>query len=84
MIHIDPEDGAIRVEFPHGEATTIEGLAAQAVVERGVQQALFLDHEEAETLQKMIDYILENVKVRPESQEALRAIRPRLDELFRD
>jgi len=30
----------------------------------------------------MIDYILEKVRVRPESEAALRSVRPRLDELF--
>jgi hypothetical protein len=30
----------------------------------------------------MIDYILEKVRIKPESEEALRAVRPRLDELF--
>ncbi len=84
MIQIDPDDGAIRVELPHGEATTIEGLPAGATVERGVQRALFLEQEEAETLAKMVDYVLEKVRIRPESEAALRAIRPRLDSLFQE
>ena len=82
MIQIDAEDGALRVEFPHGEAATIEGLHPGAPVERGSQRALFLEHEEAETLGKMIDYILNKVPIRPESEAALRSVRPRLDELF--
>jgi hypothetical protein len=32
----------------------------------------------------MIDYILGSVKIRPESQAALSAVRPRLDGLFAD
>ena len=84
MIQIDADDGAVRVELPHGEAATIEGLAPGAPVERGTQRALFLEQDEAETLCKMIDYVLENVRIRPESQEALRAIRPRLTVLFQD
>jgi hypothetical protein len=84
MIQIDADDGAVRVELPHGEAATIEGLNPGAVVERGTQRALFLDHAEADTLGKMIDYVLDKVRIRPESQEALRAVRPRLDTLFRD
>lgn len=84
MIQIDADDGAVRVELPHGEAATIEGLRPGAPVERGTQRALFLSQEEAETLEKMIDYILEKVRIRPESEEALRAVRPRLTELFRD
>lgn len=82
MIQIDADDGAVRIELPHGEAATIEGLHPGVPVERGSQRALFLEHDEAETLGKMIDYILEKVRIRPESEAALRAVRPRLDELF--
>jgi hypothetical protein len=82
MIQIDAEDGAVRVEFAHGEAATIEGLRPGAPVERGTQRALFLDQDEADTLGKMIDYILAKVRITPESQTALQAVRPRLDELF--
>ena len=86
MIQIDADDGAVRVELPHGEAATIEGLHPGAVVERGTQRALFLDESEADTLAKMIDYVLGEIakaslKIRPESQERLEAIRPRLKEL---
>jgi hypothetical protein len=82
MIEIDAEDGVARVELPHGEVITIEGLAAGAPVARGAQRALFLEPEEAETLGKMIDYILEKVRIKAESEAALRAVRPRLEELF--
>jgi hypothetical protein len=82
MIQIDADDGALRVEFPHGEAATIEGLHPGAPVERGSQRALFLERDEAETLGKMIDYILDKVRIKPESESALRSVRPRLDELF--
>jgi hypothetical protein len=84
MIQIDADDGAVRIELPHGEAATIEGLVPGTIVERGTQRALFLDQAEAETLGKMIDYILDNVRIRPESQDALRAIRPRLEGLFKE
>jgi hypothetical protein len=83
MIQIDADDGAVRVELPHGEAATIEGLHPGAPVERGTQRALFLEQEEAETLGKMIDYILDKVRIKDESEQALRAVRPRIDELFR-
>jgi hypothetical protein len=82
MIQIDAEDGAVRVELPHGEAATIEGLRPGAPIERGTQRALFVEREEAETLAKMIDYVLDKVRIRPESEAALRAVRPRLDEIF--
>lgn len=84
MIEIDADDGAVRVELPHGQAATIEGLAPGTPVARGTQRALFLEQDEAETLGKMIDYVLGNVRIRPESEEALRAVRPRLDVLFQD
>ena len=82
MILIDADDGAVRVELPHGEVATIEGLSPGLPVERGTQRALFLDPDEAKTLGKMIDYILQKVKITAESEQALRAVRPRLDELF--
>jgi len=82
MIEIDADEGVARVELPHGEVVTIEGLGPNGAVARGPQRALFLEPEEAETLGKMIDYILDKVKVRPESEAALRSVRPRLDELF--
>jgi hypothetical protein len=81
MIVLD-DDGAMRVELPHGEVATIEGLRPGTPIERGSQRALFLEPDEAETLAKMIDYVLDKVKIRPESEQALRAVRPRLDELF--
>jgi hypothetical protein len=84
MIQIDADDGAVRIELPRGESATIEGLRPGAPVERGTQRALFLEQNEAETLGKMIDYILEKVRIREESEAALRAVRPRLAELFGD
>jgi hypothetical protein len=82
MILIDADDGVVRVELPHGEVATIEGLSPGMPVERGTQRALFLDPDEAKTLGKMIDYILQKVKITTESEQALRAVRPRLDEVF--
>ena len=84
MILIDADDGVVRVELPHGEVATIEGLSPGAPVERGTQHALFLDLDEAKTLGKMIDYIFQKVKITQESEQALRAVRPRLDTLFPD
>jgi hypothetical protein len=82
MIQIDADDGAVRIELPHGETATIEGLHPGAPIERGTQRALFLEPDEAETLAKMIDYILDKVRIRAESESALRSVRPKLDELF--
>ena len=87
MIQIDADDGAVRIELPQGEAVTIEGVHPGVPVERGSQRALFLEHEEAETLGKMIDYILGQIakgqlKIREESQSRLEEVRPRLWGLF--
>ncbi len=89
MILIDADDGAVRVELPHGEVATIEGLSPGMPVERGTQRALFLDPDEAKTLGKMIDYILGQIakgqlKIQPVSQERLEAIGPRLFGLFEE
>jgi len=80
VIQIDADEGAVRVELPHGEALTIEGVQVGVTAGR----ALFLEPEEAETLGKMIDYVLDKVRIRPESEAALRAVRPRLGQLFND
>jgi hypothetical protein len=82
MIQIDADDGRLHVEFPHGGTAEIDGLPPGVPVGSGTQRALFLEQEEAETLGKMIDYILEKVRIKPESETALRSVRPRLDELF--
>ena len=89
MIVIDAEDGAVRIELPHGEAATIEGLHPGTPVSRGTQRALFLEPDEAETLGKMIDYILGQIakgqlKIQPVSQERLEAVRPRMFGLFEE
>ncbi len=84
MINIDPETGEVRIELPHGEAVSLEGLPSEAPILRGEQRALFLEPEEADTLGKMIDYVLDKVRIREESQAALRAVRPRLTSLFAD
>ncbi len=80
VIQIDADDGAVRIELPHGEAVLVEGVQTGVSVGR----ALFLEREEAEILAKMIDYILEKVRIKAESEAALRTVRPRLDQLFSD
>ena len=82
MIEIDADGGEIRIEFPRGEAATLDGLAANLPVVRGTQRALFLEQDEAEALGKMIRYILEKVRITQESESALRSVQPRLDTLF--
>lgn len=63
---------------------SVDGLSEAMRLVRGEQQALFLDTHEVDTLRKMIDHILDKIRVTPESEAALRAVRPRLDRLFQD
>jgi hypothetical protein len=82
MIEIDADGGEVRIEFPRGEAAAIDGVPPNLPVVRGTQRALFLEPDEAETLGKMIRYILDKVRITQESESALRALQPRLDTLF--
>ena len=82
MVEVFLEDDALRIEFPDGKAITVENVQPGIVFKNTTQRALFLEDEEAETLKKMIRYILEKVRITPESADALRAIQPRLDEAF--
>lgn len=82
MIRIDPEGGSVHIELDNGASVQIDGLPAASQVECDEQHALFLSPEEADVLAKMIDYITDKVKIRQESLDALRAVRPRLDTLF--
>ncbi len=86
MIEFDPEDGTLRIEMPHGEVTTIEGLPPNAPVQHLERRAFFFEREEAETLGKMIDYILKQIarsslRITPESQQVLENLQPRIREL---
>lgn len=83
MIRIDPESRAVVIEVSNDVMVEVGGYSGGGV-ERGDARALFLEQAEAETLAKMIDYIVENVRIRAESKEALEAVRPRLDTLFED
>jgi hypothetical protein len=87
MIEVDAETGDVRIELPNGEAVTIEGLQPGTPVGNAGQRAIFLQPDEADTLGKMIDYILGQIakgqlKIQPVSQERLEAVRPRLFGLF--
>ena len=87
MIEIASDGSEIRIELLRNGADPDEGVSLPVM--RGDQRALFLEEAEAETLGKMIDYILGlvrkgDLKIRGESQEALEELRPRLDSLFQD
>ena len=82
MIEIAPDGSEVRIDLPQGGSVSVDGLDESMQVVRGEQRALFLDTEEAETLGKMIDYILDKVRVKPDSESALRAVRPRIDLLL--
>ena len=87
MIEIDPEDGAVRIELPHGESLELAGLLPGASVLRGTQRALFLEPEEAEVLRNMLAYVLREIaggklRTRAGSEETLQGIHDRLGEAF--
>jgi hypothetical protein len=82
MIRIDPEEGVVVIELPDAVPITIDLVSG--AIKQGEQQPLFIDAPEAETLARMIDYILGNVRIKPESKEALSSVRPRLDSLFHE
>ena len=84
----------IRYESNNGELTLELGSQSITIDELGPLQqvvrldeddetrtALFLTHNEADVLQQMVTYILGKVKIRPTSQEALEALKPRLEAL---
>jgi hypothetical protein len=89
MIEIDPDDGAVRIELPHGESVELAGLPAGANVMRGTQRALFLEPEEAEVLRNMLAYVLREIasgklRTRAGSDETLQGVLDRLTAAFAD
>lgn len=89
MIEIDPDDGAVRIELPHGESVELAGLPPDSSVLRGTQRAVFLEPEEAEVLRNMLAYVLREIasgklRTRAGSDETLRGVHDRLAETFAD
>ena len=81
----NPDDGSVMLQTS-GPAVTVDGIVGEVGFERITPEgesalALWLDPKQADTLAKMIRYILEKVTIRPESQQALRDILPQVEAL---
>lgn len=81
----NPDDGSVMVQTG-GPAVTVDGLEGELLCERltpegEVALALWLDANQADVLAKMIRHILENIKVRPASQQTLADLLPVVEAL---
>lgn len=84
-LRFDVATGALFIETG-GPTVTIEDLGPLAGVTRVDEDdeervALFVTMEEADTLLKMVNYILDKVKITEGSRSALLAVKPRLEAL---
>jgi hypothetical protein len=81
----NPDDGSVMLHTS-GPAVTVDGIVGEVAFERMTTEgdsalALWLDGPQADVLAKMIRHILEKVPIRPESQQLLRDILPRVEAL---
>jgi hypothetical protein len=81
----NPDDGSVMLQTS-GPAVTVDGIVGEVAFERITPEgdsalALWLDPTQADTLVKMIRYILEKVPIRPESQQSLRDVLPQIEAL---
>jgi hypothetical protein len=84
-IRFDVATGALSIETG-GPTITVEDLGALAGVTRVDEDdeervALFVTIAEADVLLKMVNYIIDKVKVTEGSRAALEAVKPRLEAL---
>jgi hypothetical protein len=81
----NPEDGSVMLQTS-GPAVTVDGIIGEVTFERltedGSALALWLEAKEADVLVKMIGYILEKVRIQPESKELLGEVLPRVQTLL--
>lgn len=85
VLSYDPDAGVLTIETG-GRAIRIEGLASQLqlqLLKDGalVARALWLEAGQADVLIKMIEYILEKVRITQGSAETLRALLPYLQRI---
>lgn len=79
----NPDDGSVLLSMG-GPAVTVDGIDAEITFERITPTgdsalALWLEAGQADVLVKMIRHILETVKIRPESQQALSDLLPQVE-----
>jgi hypothetical protein len=79
----NPDDGSVILNLG-GPAVTVDGIEAEVTFERitptgETSLALWLEAGQADVLAKMIRHILETIKIRPESQQALSDLLPQVE-----
>ena len=83
-VRYDAVAGTLHVRLAGGEEITVAGLGPDVgfwQVGGGPSGALWLSAEQADVLSKMIDYILQKVRVSAPSQQALQALAPEVAQL---
>lgn len=85
-LHFDPGAGAIEITTG-GRNVTIAGLADAVAFESETAdgepaRALWLTPNQATVLSKMTRYIIDNVRIRPESKQTLQDLLPDLEALW--
>jgi hypothetical protein len=81
----NPEDGSVLLQLG-GPAVTVDGITGEVEFERISSEgestlALWLDPAQADVLAKMIDHIVENVRIRAESKQILTDLLPQVQAL---
>jgi hypothetical protein len=83
----NPEDGSIELRVG-GPGVTVDGIPGEVSFEQMTAEgnsalALWIEPREADVLLKMIDYILDRVRITEPSRQTLEALRPRVESLAR-
>jgi hypothetical protein len=82
----DPTPGSLQLRLTGGEEIMIVGLGPDLPLWRGQGDAaalpLWLTMSQADVLGKMIEYILQRVKISPESRAVLEDLAPQVGQLL--
>ena len=86
VVHYDAQAGTLRVRLAGGEEISVTGLAADVPFWRGSEGEpprgpMWLSAQQADVLGKMIDYILQKVKISAPSRQALEELSPQMAQL---
>ena len=83
-VRYDAAAGTVHVRLAGGEEVTVAGLGPDVgfwQAGAAPSGALWLSAEQADVLSKMIDYILQKVRISPPSQQALQELAPQVAQL---
>ncbi|HLH21058.1 MAG TPA: hypothetical protein VK066_00930 [Chloroflexota bacterium] len=84
-VRYDAGAGTLQVRLAGGEEVTVAGLGPDVGFWQGsgaaASGALWLSAEQADVLSKMIDYILQKVRISAPSQQALQTLAPQVAQL---